>query len=166
MTLKNGLKRWSLQLVAKKVKSEAEKAALLELVNTGLQGLVAIATHPVAMGVFGFWLVDRLGGAYIKYVDVVEYVGQLRDAGYVVNTPPVPADGVTIGENEMAIWIAQLRKWNPGRSFPEPRVRQRWDSRAGLLSSGGQIAAQAGLTAYLGAEALKGVAQIAEVFKP
>lgn len=118
------------------------------------------------MGVFGFWLVDRLGGAYISYVDVIEYIQELRSRGYIVNTPPVPESGVTMGAEQMAVWVAKLRQMNPGYSFPEPRILKRWNPRAGLLSSGSQMAAQAGLTAYLGAEALKGAAELVEAIKP
>jgi len=147
----------------KKNETEAVKVAKIERNTMREKYMWAIATHPVLVALVGFWLVDRLGGAYVSSGNLYDYVQQLRAAGYSVHVPPMSDTSATVSSADMDAWIEQLRRLNPGVPFPEPRTV--WDPKAGMLSTGSQIAAQAGLTAYLGSEALKGIAELVEAIK-
>lgn len=150
--------------MAKKNESEAVRLAKLEQKHYREKMVWAMATHPVVIAMLGFWMVDRLSGSYVSSGNMWDYVQELRNAGYKVNVPAWSDTSVAVSSADMDAFVAKLHELNPGYSFPAPR--KYWDKDAGMLSGGTQIAAQVGLSAYLGAEALKTVTDLVSLVKP
>ena len=96
------------------MKSEAVKVAQIQERTRYVELAKEILTHPVLLGVAGYYLSDVLQGDW-------------------ADSDPEQMEGYVL-------------------------IRRTWDPHAGKLKSGAAMAMQAGLTAYLGAEAVKSLA--------
>jgi hypothetical protein len=94
-----------------------------------------ILLNPVALAIVGYYLSDRLQGDYVE-----------ADTGLVF---------------EKEVWDSEKQEYVPAVRLTE----KKWDPNAGKLNAGAAIAMQAGMTAYLGSEALKSIAGSVSLIK-